>query len=215
MSTPKKASIVNLTQGGGITCHFNPKDLKLTKKVSWKPKDAQGKNMGVLEFSGGSPAQITLELLFDTTESGGDVRTDTNKLLEMTLIEKGKIDAETNLGEPPRVRFIWGTILSFEAVITNVSLTYKMFRGDGTPVRATANVTFQQSKDDASFLPQNPTSRSHARRVWVVVEGQTLSWIAYKEYGDPNHWRHIANTNGITNPMALRAGQVLNIVPLA
>ena len=40
------------------------------------------------------------------------------------------------------------------------------------------------------------------------------TWIAYKEYGDPNHWRHIAQANGITNPMALRPGQVLNIVPL-
>ena len=45
-------------------------------------------------------------------------------------------------------------------------------------------------------------------------EGESLSWIAYKEYGDPACWRHIAETNDIEDPLHLRTGQVLKLVPL-
>jgi nucleoid-associated protein YgaU len=50
--------------------------------------------------------------------------------------------------------------------------------------------------------------------VWVVVEGQTLDWIAYQEYGSAAHWRHIADTNDLDDPRQLRSGQILNLVPL-
>lgn len=213
MATPVKATIINLSNPGlSVNCQFNPKEFKHQKKNSWKLADAKSQNSGVLNFSGGKPGKITLELLFDTTLEGGDVRSYTQRLLKMMEIEFR--DPKTNVGEPPRVRFLWGKIFSFEAVITSINITYKMFRSDGTPVRATAKVIFEESKDDSRFKGQNPTSRSEGREVWEVVEGQTLSWIAYKKYGHPKHWRHIAKANGITNPMALEAGQILEIVEL-
>jgi hypothetical protein len=213
MSIPIKAIIVSLENSKFVICQFNPKELKYTKSNSWTEADTMTKNSSLLSFSGGAPSELTLELLFDTT-SGGDVRIYTHSLLNMMRIDKNNKQG-TQFGEPPRVRFIWGTNFSFEAVITNIALSFKMFRADGTPVRATAQVTFKESKDDNQFLLQNPTSRSKARRVWIVVEGQTLSWIAHKAYGEAKYWRHLAKENGITNPMALRPGQVLNIVPLS
>jgi nucleoid-associated protein YgaU len=47
-----------------------------------------------------------------------------------------------------------------------------------------------------------------------VSEGQTLAWIAYQEYGDSGYWRHIAETNDLADPLDLRPGQVLKLVPL-
>ena len=47
-----------------------------------------------------------------------------------------------------------------------------------------------------------------------MIEGQTLDWIAYQEYGDTSAWRHIAQVNNIQNPRNLKAGTVLKLVPL-
>jgi nucleoid-associated protein YgaU len=47
-----------------------------------------------------------------------------------------------------------------------------------------------------------------------VVEGQTLDWIAYQEYGSPAAWRHIAETNSLDDPMNLTPGQILKLTPL-
>jgi len=33
-----------------------------------------------------------------------------------------------------------------------------------------------------------------------VKQGDTLAWIAGKEYGNPSEWRIIADANGIDDP---------------
>ena len=40
----------------------------------------------------------------------------------------------------------------------------------------------------------------------MLVEGDTLAGIAYREYGDPSLWRAVAAANGIDDPMHLRPG---------
>lgn len=213
-SAPEKATITNLLKNTSITCQFNPTTFTLDKSNGWQNEPIPGRNIGIAKFKGGQAAKISLDLLFDTSSSdSGDVRQYTDTLLEMMEVPKANMSTKT-LEEPPRVRFQWGKIKAFEAVITSVSLTFKLFRPDGTPIRATAKVSFEQVQDEKVFAGQNPTSRSEARRVWVVVEGETLSWIAYREYGDPSYWRHIAETNQLANPLELRPGQVLNLVPL-
>jgi nucleoid-associated protein YgaU len=115
---------------------------------------------------------------------------------------------------PPKVKFVWGRILSFEAYLTKFSQTLTLFKSDGTPVRATVKITLQQSRDEGVFPAQNPTSLSAARKMWVVNAGETLDWIAYKEYGSAAHWRHIAEVNNLADPKNLRSGQILKLTPL-
>jgi nucleoid-associated protein YgaU len=98
-------------------------------------------------------------------------------------------------------------------VIVDIAQQFILFKADGTPLRAWVTVTFSETA--AKKKGQNPTTRTEPRKVWVVHEGETLAWIAYQEYGDPNHWRHIAETNNLDNPMDLTPGQVLKLVPLS
>lgn len=50
-------------------------------------------------------------------------------------------------------------------------------------------------------------------RSYVVVQGDSLSKIAKRYYGDANQWRRIydANRDQISNPDLIRPGQRLNI----
>jgi nucleoid-associated protein YgaU len=104
---------------------------------------------------------------------------------------------------------------SFKAVVTNISQRFTLFKSDGTPVRATLDVTFQQVEDEGLYPPQNPTSgEGEGRKLRVVREGERIDWIATTEYGDPTLWRLIAEQNDLENPLKLEPGQVLAIPPL-
>lgn len=220
-----KATIVDIADNqNSVECQFNPGEYTLSKTNQWTNKAKKGANVGKTDFGGGQPAELKLQLFFDTTNhpynfennqlKHKDVRELTDKIWNMMMVASATTNPKSKKGEPPQVRFQWGKGQFFTAVIKTISQKFTMFLGDGTPVRATLDVTFQQYKDEKVFDPQNPTSRSEARKIWVVVEGQTLDWIAYQEYGDPAMWRHIAETNNLDNPKVLRSGQILNLVPL-
>jgi nucleoid-associated protein YgaU len=119
---------------------------------------------------------------------------------------------------PPLVEFSWGTFQLFLAVITKVEITYRLFDSSGVPVRAKAKVNFLQAddRDDKELygVPQNPTTRTEARKTRVVQIGERLDLIAYQEYGHPSYWRHLAEANNMLDPTDLRPGQILAITPL-
>ena len=48
--------------------------------------------------------------------------------------------------------------------------------------------------------------------MWTVGAGDTLAWIAYKEYGDSTRWRLIADANRLANVRNLSPGAKL-IIP--
>ena len=195
-----------------VTCQFNPKDFTIARKIKWEEHTVKGKEAPEMEFAGGEPQDLTVKLLFDTTDTGKNVRDSYKALLQMAEIDEKKKNQSTRKSEPPECKFQWGTFLSFTGVIISISENFIFFKSDGTPLRAWVTVTFSETATKKKG--QNPTTRAEARRVWVVHEGETLSWIAFQEYGDSAQWRHIAETNQLDNPMDLKPGQVLKLLPL-
>jgi nucleoid-associated protein YgaU len=195
-----------------VVCQFNPKDFSINKQVNWKYRPVDGKNVGDPDFAGGEAQDLAVDLLFDSTDTGQDVRNKYAALLKMAEVDTSKANSKTRKSEPPEVKFQWGSFLSFTGLIKSIHQTFVMFKADGTPLRARVKVTF--SETPAVQAGQNPTTRTESRKVWVVREGETLDWIAYKEYGSQAHWRHIAETNNLDDPAGLHPGQALKLVPL-
>lgn len=204
-----------------IPVMYKPETLTWSKKAEWnsaiggndKCSGKEGKatpmrNVPQATFKGGGPEKLEFELFYDTTDTQLDVRLLTKPI--QLLVYKVPLR-----NEPPLVMFSWGVILSKPSYIEDLEIDYTMFRADGTPLRAEISMTLTEY--DLAFinaLPMNPTSYSEARKTWVVTEGQTLDWIAYQEYGNANHWRHIAQVNNLANPRDLRSGQILKLTPL-
>ncbi len=203
-----------------IPVMFKPEKLGFSKSADWDTKHRKGQAKGCktvgqayhdvpqATFKGGGPEVLDLELFFDTTDTQVDVRLHL-KPIQMLVYKAPFMD------EPPLVMFSWGMMLSKISYVEEVEIEYTMFRADGTPLRAEVNLSLTE-KDMGwlSRLPMNPTSYSEARKTWVVIEGQTLDWIAYQEYGNAAHWRHIAKVNNLENPRDLRSGQILKLTPL-
>lgn len=218
-SHPEKATISNLDEDEGasssehtVKCSFNPTSYKLQKTVGWTRAANIGGDAPSLDFKGGDPATIVMTLLFDTFESGKDVRDEyIDKLWRMTQPQE-KYAQEGQGPRPPRVLFAWGKTWSFEAVIDQITVDYTLFSPNGTPLRATVGVTFKQLKDETGKPRQNPTSGGRDNvRVWQVRPGDTLPGIAHAVLGDASRWRSIASYNRINNTGRLRAGTTLLI----
>jgi hypothetical protein len=213
---PEKARIINLDDPSlePIECLFNPNEYTFSKRNSWSKSEVKGLDAPPLEFGGGDSMTLKMQLFFDTYASGDDVRGITNSIWNLMNIDDRLTDMTSVKGRPPMVEFQWGTTWSFKAVITDISQKFTLFRYDGTPVRATLDVTFLQAKEVGLYLPQNPTTvgrPGYKRR--MVKEGDSIDWIAFEEYGDSAMWRLIAETNNLDNPGRLQPGQVLAIAP--
>jgi predicted Zn-dependent protease len=138
----------------------------------------------------------------------------TAKLLGLMEVEPSLAGANPASGNvrPQWVKFHWGDLHSFKAVITSLDLTFVYFAADGTPLRARADVVLTQFEQEMAFGPQNPTSGTpRPHRVHRVSPGETLDRIAARHYGDATRWRDIAAANRIEDPLALRPGSVLAI----
>lgn len=208
------AVIVNLDTGEPVLCMFNPHEYTLTKQNQWQRGETKGKNVPKLKFTRGGAQSLKLQLFFDTYVEGTDVRLHTGPLWRMMMVNAIKINPRSNKGEPPSVCFQWGGLV-FIAVIVNMTEKFTLFLKDGTPVRATVDITLEQLVDEFDFLRQNPTSGSgEAPKTHIVQAGERLDLIAYQEYGDATQWRRIADANGLKHPLTLRPGRPLVIPPL-
>lgn len=215
----EQAVIKNIATGEEIKCFFNPKEYTLSKQNKWEEKTAKGEKVPHMEFGGGGPISLKLQLLFDCNEHHPgwadvkDVRTYTRGLWRLMEVDPKKKNNATKKGAPPHCHFAWGQTWAFEAVIESISEKFTLFRSDGTPVRAIVDVSFKQIKDESKFPGQNPTSGgSPGDRLHTVLEGETLSGIAYAVYRDATAWRQIADANDIDDPRRLRPGTQL-LVP--
>jgi len=208
------------SNGSAITCMFNPTKFSVSKNNNYCVRRRSKEDTGVPSFSGGGAFQFTLdELIFDITEEWWWSNIHTQYI--EPLLDLMAYDETT--GEPPTCEISWGDFDFVwgddneqplkKVIITDVDVTYTLFDSYMEPLRAKVKLTIAQAEDE-SDPPQNPTTISPARKTWIVTGGETLDWIAYKEYGDSAHWRYIAEMNNLSDPRQLYPGQILRVPPL-
>ncbi|MEY2449105.1 MAG: hypothetical protein QOH79_2581 [Acidimicrobiaceae bacterium] len=197
-----------------VPCLFNPNELALNRANGWSADSMPGKGVPKLRYTGAQSGQIAVRLFFDTTNDGEPVTKYTGQILKLMEVDKSLpgSDDQTNNARPPWVRFHWGDLHSFKAVISQLELTFVYFSSTGTPLRARLDLLLTQYDPEMAFGPQNPTSGTpRPHRVHRVQPGETLDRIAAIHYGDPTRWRAIAVANAVEDPLALRPGGLLSI----
>lgn len=181
---------------------FNPKDYKLARSNQFSEIAVPGLESPPLQFGRGNARTLSMQLFFDTYtyKNGEDVQTYVDRILNLLAIN-------AELHAPPICKFSWGKKLQFVGVLERADSNYTLFLPDGTPVRATVDVTFKEYINDSA-------DRQSANFVkqYVVQRGDTLSSIAHQKYGDPGLWRAIADANDVVDPLMLVPGRLL-VVP--
>jgi LysM repeat protein len=189
--------------GAPIKVLFNPNQYSLDQGNQIAEIGVPGLAAPVLQYVRGNVRKLSMELFFDTYEAGEDVRTYTSQIY-------GLLDIVASKHRPPICTFAWGQF-NLKCLLESVSGKFTLFLEDGTPVRATLNVSFKEYLEVEVLVKGPPTQSADHAKTYVVRRGETLSSIAAAEYDDPGQWRVIADANGISNPMSVRPGQKLKL----
>lgn len=187
-----------------IPVMFNPPEYQLQKTNQFAEVGIPGLGSSLLQFVRGSAQTLTMELFFDTTDLGIDVRTFTDLVIRLT-------DVNSDTHAPPRLLFVWGSLI-FPCVLESVGQRFDYFNADGLPLRARLNVTLKGYDLISDLLASIPLLSSDRTKRWVFKLGDNLQRIAAQEYDDPREWRAIAEANQIDNPLTIPSGKGL-IIP--
>lgn len=202
-----------------LACWFNPQQYAIAKHNQWHATPVVGASLPEIQFGGGMARELTLQLLFDVSDTTSeDVRDVTNRLLmmmEAAVPARGGRSA----ARPPTVTFAWGSTVGFTAVARQLNIQYTLFGPAGNPISALCKLTLLQVAKADSRSTSGPAETENSivktaappPAVHVVSEGDSLPLIAQSAYGDPSRWREIAHANAIDDPLRPQRGQALAI----
>jgi hypothetical protein len=196
--------------GVKLEASFNPENLRLNHR-SYGPRgnsrrtknskdgQASGKSHQVTGYTN----SITMELLFDTTDSGKNVQNE--KTLGLT-----KLFQRPDKEEAPHVEVSWGEFL-FVGVIDSMDETLEYFSKEGVPLRSRVNLRMSyKSVEDYKGRQsgRGPESSRGQQPMTLSKEGDTVQSIASRA---GKNWKDVARANNIDNPRKLSAGTALRV----
>src|SRR5262249_7788967 len=102
----------------------------------------------------------------------------------------------------------------FKGLVTKVKQEFTLFSPNGTPLRATLNLTMDEYRPLHDQLQQlNLLSADHTRS-HVVEDGDTLPLVASDYLQKPTEWRYVADANDIDAPRRISVGATFVIPPV-
>lgn len=220
----EKAVITNTVTSERIPVLFNPEEYTLSKDNNFAQVGVPGLSAPILQFVHGNLSTLEMELLVDTYEAhqegnrrlnqaGEDVRVLTRKITDLMVISPATHAPPVLIFTPVvSLSFPGATMHSFTCVLARVSQRMIMFLPNGTPVRARLQVTFNEFINAELEAKEVKRETVDYSKIYTISQGETLSAIAWRAYGNPRLWRPIALRNGLDDPHVLPVGQQL-IVP--
>jgi Contractile injection system tube protein len=175
-----------------VSAHFNPISLKLgfTNTIADKSGNAQ-------QTSAKSASKLDMEIVFDSSETGEDVRIRASELRDMALVK----DSDKAL---PKVTFTWGTF-SFTGSVESINETIDFFSPEGKPLRLTAQITMKGLMLD--LAKAKPGGANDARTGSAPGGGFGATGLA-QIAGDSRAGRALAAANGLESMRFPGSGQL-------
>lgn len=218
----------NTPSGDEYEVLINPESYALTYASETNNTSAQGSSESITSFNKRSPQSLTFKFLFDGTgvikRGGGGLLSGlavpglpANKPDVMQDFENFKSVVYQYASDTHQPRFVqlqWGPLL-YNCQATSLTITFKLFNPDGTPLRAEADCTFQGVIDETKLAAIENRQSPDLTHIRTAIEGDTLPLMCFREYGDSKYYYEVAKFNGITDFKKLIAGTKIILPPIA
>jgi len=216
----KIQSWVDIERNGNPTSTFsafiNPDEISLNYNVLTETTSAAGSTGNAGAFLGTSPFTVTLKFFLDGTNANG-VKLDVKaKVIEFYT-------ATGYDGKGHRTRFLrinWPGLLwyrsnqfVFDCVLKTATIQYKLFKSDGTPLRAVINATFIEKRKPAEVQAEVDDLSADLTHIRVVKEGDNLPNLVLSIYGEFKYYLEVAKINKLKNFRDLVPGDKLMFPP--
>ena len=212
------------------TVLINPETYTLSYSQQVNDQSAQGTSIPSVSYNRGNTQTMNFKFLFDGT---GVIKTDNGILaglasgLAIPGVNATTLDVATEIGkfkkvvydfysdshQQPYVQIQWGVLL-YNCILTTMNITFKLFKPDGTPLRAEADCTFTSAIDADKANALMDKQSPDLTKVRTVKEGDTLSLMCYREYGDSKYYYQVAQVNGLTDIKRITPGTKLIFPPV-
>ncbi|MCX2743872.1 hypothetical protein OO013_08345 [Mangrovivirga sp. M17] len=199
-----------LPSGPPFIAQFNPETFSVTNELEYAQEDpAHGDDGEEAKFKCIKPKQYSFDFLLDGTGATGEKK----EVLAQIELFKATVGFFGPIHRPRFLMLSWGTFVA-NCVLESYTINYKLFRPDGTPLRAVISATFKEHKPKLlkellKNLGSPDLTRSHD-----VKEKEQLWLVSYKEYESTNYYIHVAEKNGLDNIRRLKNGKRLYFPPL-
>jgi len=224
-----------------LGCLLNPESVVMRRTAGIYPRrSTSGQLAGVgltddpLIYTGGGRTELELDLLFDVSLAGSTITTEDVRDLTGPIWNLAENAARAEgYWLPPIIRLVWGKAWMMPGVVVAVSERLEQFTIAGLPRRSwlrmrlvrvpeplTQRADTQQSTQQAPFLSPEALDETtpiaeEEIQVHEYMAGERLDEIAYRYYRDGSLWRLIAAFNGLTDPVNIPPGSLLQVPPLS
>jgi|SRR5690606_23223379 len=191
---------------------INPESYVLDYKVEFNDQQAAGTTATAPAFNVKRPDEMQFEFLFD---SSGILTPFPKKTIydDLEAFKKLLLEYDSSSHEPKHFKLVWGKFI-FKGRCTSLTITYKLFNTDGTPLRAMCRVGFKGAvEEELRVAIENPQSPD-LTHVYIVEEGDHLPGMCYKVYGNSKYYLHVAQANDLLNFRNLKVGTRLKFPPI-
>ncbi len=108
--------------------------------------------------------------------------------------------------EPPFVKLTWA-LETFRCRLQSLNITYKLFKPDGTPLRALIKCSFKEYIPDNENAAVTLATSPDLTHIRIAKQGDSLPLMCYTIYGDESLYLEVARVNNLTNFRKLEDGQ--------
>ncbi len=204
---------------------LNPETYVFKYKIEQNDDQASGTSASAPRFNRALPEDLELEFVFDRTgvlTDYGAAGTADDKTFkdegrgvidDLEHFKKVVFDYNGEEHKPNYLIISWGTLL-FKGSLSEMDITFKLFKPDGTPLRATARAKFKGFVEDNLRVAMENSSSPDLTHVREVKKGDTLPLMTFRIYGDSKYYLEVAKANRITNFRKLEVGQRIFFPPI-
>lgn len=188
----------------------NPNEITLAYEMEYDSAQGSGTTNSRMNFKKMKPGDMTLTFFLDGTGANGKVVDVQQKIEKFQRVTGYNGD----IHRPNYLKVVWGTLQVKRCILKSASISYKMFKPDGIPLRAVITAVFTDNSDDQSRVAMAQDHSPDLTHIVTVTAGQKLPAMCYKIYGDQNYYLDVALANGIDNYRNLIPGSKIFFPPL-
>lgn len=193
---------------------INPETYTYKYKIEFCETQGQGSSGVALKFNKMPPQEFNFDFLFDSTGTITNILTPPLPVPDqLDLFRHQILQYQGEIHRPYYLKIHWGTLL-FKGVLTAMDIEFRLFKPDGTPIRAVAKCSFKGTiEENLRVAMENPLSPdiTHER---TVTAADKLPLMTKKIYNDQKYYIDVAAHNQLDGFRNIQTGSKLFFPPV-
>jgi hypothetical protein len=204
----------NKVADGEFNTLMNPEKYVFHYKIEQNEEQAPGTSAAPTRFNKQLPENLELDFIFDRTGViAGKEAVEDGIIDDIEKFKKVILDYNGDEHKPNYLMISWGSLL-FKGALTEMDIEFKLFKSDGTPIRAVAKAKFQGFVNDDLRAAKENNKSPDLTHIRIVKAGDTLPLMSYRIYGDSKYYLAVAKANSLINFRKLKTGQEIFFPPI-